>query len=130
MVSESCFSHTCCLLVFFVCLFSEIKPFPHLITFFGNKIVLLDMDQNQVVWVFSAEGDIHAMGYTADNAMGYYAQGDSLFLLNMRNRSSSEVCHYVVLLKGRMLTDMVLLRAFSVELQKEVEHLHITLPCS
>ncbi|XP_036104640.1 proto-oncogene tyrosine-protein kinase ROS isoform X2 [Molossus molossus] len=70
---------------------SEINPFPYLITFFGNKIFLLDMDQNQVVWKFSAERDISAMGYTADNAMGYYAQGDALFLLNMHNQSSSEM---------------------------------------
>ncbi|KAM5284647.1 proto-oncogene tyrosine-protein kinase ROS isoform 2-T3 [Hipposideros larvatus] len=70
---------------------SEINPFPYLLTLFGNKIVLLDMDQNQVVWMFSAERDISAMGYTADNEMLYYAQGDSLFLLNMHNRSSSEI---------------------------------------
>ncbi|XP_058422820.1 proto-oncogene tyrosine-protein kinase ROS isoform X2 [Diceros bicornis minor] len=70
---------------------SEINPFPYLITLFGKKIVLSDMDQNQVVWMFSAERDISAVGYTADNAMGYYAQGDSLFLLNMHNRSSSEI---------------------------------------
>ncbi|XP_066227893.1 proto-oncogene tyrosine-protein kinase ROS isoform X2 [Saccopteryx leptura] len=72
---------------------SEINPFPYLITFSGNKIVLLDMDQNQVVWMFSAEGAVSAMGYTADNAMGYYAQGHSLFLLNMHNQSSSEILH-------------------------------------
>ncbi|KAM5325675.1 proto-oncogene tyrosine-protein kinase ROS isoform 1-T1 [Glossophaga mutica] len=77
---------------------SEIKPFPHLITLFGNKVVLLDMDQNQAVWAFSAERDIRAMAYTADNAMGYYAQGDSLFLLNMHNRSSSEIFRDAALL--------------------------------
>lgn len=60
-------------------------------------MILLDMDQNQVVWMFSAERDISAMGYTADDAMVYYAQGDSLFLLNMHNQSSSEVHHYVIL---------------------------------
>lgn len=92
-------------------LFSEINPFPYLLTHFGNKIVLLDIDQSQVVWMFSAERDINAMGYTADNAVLYYAQGDSLFLLNMHNRSKSEVCHYVILLKGS--------RAFA-----------ITLPCN
>ncbi|XP_039726973.1 proto-oncogene tyrosine-protein kinase ROS isoform X1 [Pteropus medius] len=70
---------------------SEISPFPYLMTLFGNNIVLLDMDQNQVVWMFSAERNISAVGYTADNAMGYYAQGDSLFLLNMDNQSSSEI---------------------------------------
>ncbi|XP_054425844.1 proto-oncogene tyrosine-protein kinase ROS [Pteronotus mesoamericanus] len=70
---------------------SEINPFPYLITLFDNQIVLLDMDQNQVLWVFLAERDISAMGYTADNTMGYYAQGDSLFLLNMHNQSSSEI---------------------------------------
>lgn len=80
-------------------------------TLFGNNIVLLDMDQNQVVWMFSAERNISAVGYTADNAMGYYAQGDSLFLLNMDNQSSSEVCYYVIILK-------------------KVERLHITLPCN
>lgn len=92
-------------------MFSEINPFPYLLTLFGNNIVLLDMDQNQVVWIFSAERDISAVGYTADNAMGYYAQGDSLFLLNMHNQSSSEVCYYIITLK-------------------EVEHLNITLPCN
>ncbi|XP_014721615.1 proto-oncogene tyrosine-protein kinase ROS isoform X1 [Equus asinus] len=70
---------------------SEINPFPYLIILFGNKIVLSDMDQNQDVWKFSAERDISAMGYTADDAMGYYAQGDSLFLLNMHNLSTSEI---------------------------------------
>nr|XP_012315817.1 proto-oncogene tyrosine-protein kinase ROS [Aotus nancymaae] len=70
---------------------SEIKPFPYLITLLDNKIVFLDMDQNQVVWMFSAERVISAMGYTADNEMGYYAEGDSLFLLNLHNRSSSEL---------------------------------------
>ncbi|XP_058591059.1 proto-oncogene tyrosine-protein kinase ROS isoform X5 [Neofelis nebulosa] len=70
---------------------SEINPFPYLMTLFDSKIVLLDMDQNHVVWTFSAEGDISTMGYTADNGMGYYAQGDSLCLLNMHNRSSSEI---------------------------------------
>ncbi|XP_039101958.1 proto-oncogene tyrosine-protein kinase ROS [Hyaena hyaena] len=69
----------------------EINPFPYLITLFDSKIILLDMDQNQIVWTFSAERDIHTMGYTADNGMGYYAQGDSLCLLNMHNRSSSEI---------------------------------------
>lgn len=82
-------------------LFSEINPFPYLMTLFDSKIVLLDMDQNHVVWTFSAEGDISTMGYTADNGMGYYAQGDSLCLLNMHNRSSSEVFHYVTILEGR-----------------------------
>uniref|UniRef100_A0A8D2B9G8 Tyrosine-protein kinase receptor n=1 Tax=Sciurus vulgaris TaxID=55149 RepID=A0A8D2B9G8_SCIVU len=70
---------------------SEINPFPYLITLLGSKIVLLDVDQNQVVWTFSAEGNISAVGYTADNEMGYYVQGDSLFLLNLQNRSSSEL---------------------------------------
>ena len=81
-------------------LFLEINAFPYLITFFDNKIVLLDMDRNQVVWTLLAEGDIGAMGYTADDAVAYYAQGDSLFLLNMHNQSSSEVFRYVILLKG------------------------------
>ena len=49
------------------------------------------MDRNQVAWTFSAEGDVGAMGYTADDAVGYYAQGDSLFLLKMDNRSSTKV---------------------------------------
>ncbi|XP_054992516.1 proto-oncogene tyrosine-protein kinase ROS isoform X2 [Sorex araneus] len=70
---------------------SEIHPFPYLITLMGNRILLLDMDQNQVLWTFVAEREINAMSYTADNAMGYYAQGDSLFLLNMHNQSSSEI---------------------------------------
>ncbi|XP_060046544.1 proto-oncogene tyrosine-protein kinase ROS [Erinaceus europaeus] len=70
---------------------SEINPFPYLMTLFSNKIVLLDMDQNQAVWTFLAEREISAMGYTADNAMGYYTQGDSLFILNMRDKSSSEI---------------------------------------
>ncbi|EPQ03180.1 Proto-oncogene tyrosine-protein kinase ROS [Myotis brandtii] len=70
---------------------SEVNPFPCLITLLGNKMILLDMDQNQVVWMFSAERDISAMGYTADDAMAYYAQGDSLFLLNTHNQSSSEI---------------------------------------
>uniref|UniRef100_A0A452SRS7 Tyrosine-protein kinase receptor n=1 Tax=Ursus americanus TaxID=9643 RepID=A0A452SRS7_URSAM len=70
---------------------SEINPFPYLITLFDNKIVLLDMDQNQIVWTFSTERDINSVGYTADDGMGYYAQGDSLYLLNMHNRSTSEI---------------------------------------
>ncbi|XP_055455372.1 proto-oncogene tyrosine-protein kinase ROS isoform X3 [Psammomys obesus] len=70
---------------------SEIKPFPYLISLLGNKIVLLDMDRSQVVWTFSTEGDISTVGYTADDGMGYFAQGDSLFLLNLHNRSSSKL---------------------------------------
>uniref|UniRef100_G1LGZ2 Tyrosine-protein kinase receptor n=1 Tax=Ailuropoda melanoleuca TaxID=9646 RepID=G1LGZ2_AILME len=70
---------------------SEINPFPYLITLFDSKIVLLDMDQNQIVWTFSTERDINSVGYTADDGMGYYAQGDSLCLLNMHNRSTSEI---------------------------------------
>ncbi|KFO24456.1 Proto-oncogene tyrosine-protein kinase ROS, partial [Fukomys damarensis] len=70
---------------------SEINSFPYLMSFLQNEIVLLDMDQNQVVWTFLAEGDINALGYTADDDMGYFAQGDSLFLLNLRNRSSSKL---------------------------------------
>ncbi|XP_072621568.1 proto-oncogene tyrosine-protein kinase ROS isoform X2 [Vulpes vulpes] len=70
---------------------SEINPFPILITLFDNKIVLLDMDQSHIVWMFSAERVISTMGYTADDGMGYYAQGDSLCLLNMHNRSTSEI---------------------------------------
>ncbi|EHB06662.1 Proto-oncogene tyrosine-protein kinase ROS [Heterocephalus glaber] len=70
---------------------SEINSFPYLMSFFHNEIVLLDMDQNQVVWTFLAERDISALGYTADDEMGYFALGDSLFLLNLRNRSSSEL---------------------------------------
>ncbi|XP_073931842.1 proto-oncogene tyrosine-protein kinase ROS isoform X2 [Castor canadensis] len=70
---------------------SEINPFPYLITLLGNEVVFLDMDQNQVAWTFSAERAISAVGYTADNEMGYYAQGDSVFLLNLRNHSSSEL---------------------------------------
>uniref|UniRef100_A0A8C5UUN3 Tyrosine-protein kinase receptor n=1 Tax=Microcebus murinus TaxID=30608 RepID=A0A8C5UUN3_MICMU len=70
---------------------SEINPFPYLITLLGNKIVFLDMDQNQVVWTFSGERDISAVGYTADNEMGYYAEGNSLFLLDLHNHSSSEL---------------------------------------
>uniref|UniRef100_G1RSK1 Tyrosine-protein kinase receptor n=1 Tax=Nomascus leucogenys TaxID=61853 RepID=G1RSK1_NOMLE len=70
---------------------SEINPFPHLITLLGNKIVFLDMDQNQVVWAFSAARIISAICYTADNEMGYYAEGNSLFLLNLHNRSSSKL---------------------------------------
>ncbi|XP_048649912.1 proto-oncogene tyrosine-protein kinase ROS isoform X1 [Marmota marmota marmota] len=82
---------------------SEINPFPYLITLLGNKIVLLDMDQNQVVWTFSAEGNISAVGYTADNEMGYYVQGDSLFLLNLQNRSSSE------LFRGALVSDITII---------------------
>ncbi|XP_025278622.1 proto-oncogene tyrosine-protein kinase ROS isoform X2 [Canis lupus dingo] len=70
---------------------SEINQFPILITLFDNKIVLLDMDQSHIVWMFSAERVINTMGYTADDGMGYYAQGDSLCLLNMHNRSTSEI---------------------------------------
>ncbi|KAI4567256.1 hypothetical protein MJG53_008837 [Ovis ammon polii x Ovis aries] len=70
---------------------SEINPFPYLITLADNKITLLDMDRNQVAWTFSAEGDVTAMGYTADDAVGYCAQGDSLFLLRMDNRSSTKI---------------------------------------
>ncbi|XP_034846271.1 proto-oncogene tyrosine-protein kinase ROS isoform X1 [Mirounga leonina] len=70
---------------------SEISPFPYLITLFDSKIVLLDMDQSQIVWTFSTERDISSVGYTADDGMGYYAQGDSLCLLNMHNRSTSEI---------------------------------------
>ncbi|KAI4539430.1 hypothetical protein MG293_010822, partial [Ovis ammon polii] len=72
-------------------LFLEINPFPYLITLADNKITLLDMDRNQVAWTFSAEGDVTAMGYTADDAVGYCAQGDSLFLLRMDNRSSTKI---------------------------------------
>ncbi|TKC34119.1 hypothetical protein EI555_007918, partial [Monodon monoceros] len=70
---------------------SEINAFPYLITFFDNKIVWLDMDRNQVVWTLLAEGDVGAMGYTADDAVAYYTQGDSLCLLNMHSPSSSEI---------------------------------------
>ncbi|XP_037056259.1 LOW QUALITY PROTEIN: proto-oncogene tyrosine-protein kinase ROS [Peromyscus leucopus] len=70
---------------------SEIKPFPYLISLVGNKIVFLDMDRNQVVWTFSTERDISTVGYTADDEMGYFVQGDSLFLLNLHNRSSSKL---------------------------------------
>ncbi|XP_045017925.1 proto-oncogene tyrosine-protein kinase ROS [Bubalus bubalis] len=70
---------------------SEINPFPYLITLVDNKITLLDMDRNQVAWTFSAEGDVGAMGYTADDAVGYCAQGDSLILLRMDNRSSTKI---------------------------------------
>ncbi|KAM5262566.1 proto-oncogene tyrosine-protein kinase ROS [Ctenodactylus gundi] len=70
---------------------TEVNPCPYLMTILRNKIVLLDMDQNQVVWTFSAEGDIRAVGYTADDEMGYYAQGDSFFLLDLHSRSSSQL---------------------------------------
>ncbi|XP_040821243.1 proto-oncogene tyrosine-protein kinase ROS isoform X2 [Ochotona curzoniae] len=70
---------------------SEINAFPYIITLLGNKMAILDMDQNQVVWTFSAERDVGAVGYTADDKMGYYTQGDTLFLLNLSNRSSSEL---------------------------------------
>ena len=77
-------------------MFLEINPFPYLITLADNKITLLDMDRNQVTWTFLAEGDVAAMGYTADDAVGYCAQGDSLFLLRMDNRSSTKVLCYVI----------------------------------
>ncbi|XP_013372154.1 PREDICTED: proto-oncogene tyrosine-protein kinase ROS isoform X1 [Chinchilla lanigera] len=70
---------------------SEISPCPYLMSFLGNEIVLLDVDQNQVVWTFLAQEDISALGYTADDDMGYFAQGDSLFLLNLHNRSGSKL---------------------------------------
>ncbi|XP_023396034.2 proto-oncogene tyrosine-protein kinase ROS isoform X1 [Loxodonta africana] len=70
---------------------SAINPFPYLITLFGNKIHFLDMDQNQVMWTFSSERNISAVSYTADNEMGYYAQGDSLFFLNVHSLSRSEI---------------------------------------
>uniref|UniRef100_A0A8C6RDK4 Proto-oncogene tyrosine-protein kinase ROS n=1 Tax=Nannospalax galili TaxID=1026970 RepID=A0A8C6RDK4_NANGA len=70
---------------------SEINPFPYLLSLLGNKIMLLDMDQNQVVWKFSAEGDVSTMGYIANDEMGYFTQGDSLFLLNLHNRSSTRL---------------------------------------
>ncbi|XP_037376870.1 proto-oncogene tyrosine-protein kinase ROS [Talpa occidentalis] len=70
---------------------SEINPFPYLMALSGNMIVLLDMDQNKIVWTFSAEREISAIGYTADNAMVYYTQGNSLYTLNMHNQSSSEI---------------------------------------
>ncbi|XP_036024992.1 proto-oncogene tyrosine-protein kinase ROS isoform X3 [Onychomys torridus] len=70
---------------------SESKPFPYLISLVGNKIVFLDMDRNQVVWTFSTERDISTVGYTADDEMGYFVQGDSMFLLNLHNRSSSKL---------------------------------------
>ncbi|XP_077018856.1 proto-oncogene tyrosine-protein kinase ROS isoform X2 [Tamandua tetradactyla] len=70
---------------------SAINPPPYLITLTGNKIAFLDMDQNQVVWRFSGERDISAVTYTADNEMGYYAQGDSIFLLNLHSHASVEI---------------------------------------
>lgn len=70
---------------------SEIKPCPYLISLLGNKIEFLDMDQNQVVWTFSLEGAVSTVGYTADDEMGYFAQGDALFLLNLHNHSSSKL---------------------------------------
>ncbi|ERE85531.1 proto-oncogene tyrosine-protein kinase ROS [Cricetulus griseus] len=79
---------------------SEIKPFPYLISLLGNKIVFLDMDQKKVLWTFSTEGDISTVGYTADDEMGYFVQGDSLFLLNLHNRSSSK------LLQGALVSDV------------------------
>ncbi|XP_008582044.1 PREDICTED: proto-oncogene tyrosine-protein kinase ROS isoform X1 [Galeopterus variegatus] len=83
---------------------SEINPFPYLITLLGNKIGFLDMDQNQVVWTFSAERDISAVGYTADNEMVYYTQGDSLFLLNLNNRSSLELFRDAVIFDITVIT--------------------------
>ncbi|KAJ8779777.1 hypothetical protein J1605_012264 [Eschrichtius robustus] len=83
---------------------TEINAFPYLITFFDNKIVLLDMDRNQVVWTLLAEGDVGAMGYTADDAVAYYAQGDSLFLLNMHNQSSSEIFRDAVVFDITIIT--------------------------
>ncbi|XP_037699238.1 proto-oncogene tyrosine-protein kinase ROS isoform X2 [Choloepus didactylus] len=83
---------------------SAIDPFPYLITLFGNKIAVLDMDRNQVVWTFSAERDISVVGYTADNEMGYYAQGDSIFLLNLHSHSSSEIFQDALVFDITMLT--------------------------
>ncbi|XP_048210595.1 proto-oncogene tyrosine-protein kinase ROS isoform X2 [Perognathus longimembris pacificus] len=70
---------------------SDINPLPYLITIIDNKVEFLDMDQQQVMWTFSAEKDLSALGYTADNHMGYYAEGDAIFLLNLQNRSRSEL---------------------------------------
>ncbi|KAM6185672.1 proto-oncogene tyrosine-protein kinase ROS isoform 2-T2 [Rhynchocyon petersi] len=70
---------------------SAIKHFPYLIALCDNKINFLDMDQNKAIWTFSSEKDVSLMGYTADNGMGYYAEGDSLFLLNMHNLSRAEL---------------------------------------
>ncbi|XP_005363674.1 proto-oncogene tyrosine-protein kinase ROS [Microtus ochrogaster] len=82
---------------------SEIKPFPYLISLLGNKIVFLDIDQNQVAWTFSTEGDVSTVGYTADDEMGYFAQGDSLFLLNLHNHSSSK------LFQGALVSDVAVI---------------------
>ncbi|XP_023569963.1 proto-oncogene tyrosine-protein kinase ROS [Octodon degus] len=70
---------------------SEINPCPYLMSFLCNELVLFDVDQNQVVWTFLAEGDIGALGYTADDNIGYFSQGDSLFLLNLSNHSGSKL---------------------------------------
>ncbi|XP_051711345.2 proto-oncogene tyrosine-protein kinase ROS isoform X1 [Oryctolagus cuniculus] len=83
---------------------SEINPFPYLITLLGNKIDFLDMDQNQVVWTFSSERDMGAVSYTADDKMGYYTQGDTLFLLNLHNHSSSELFRDALALDIKVIT--------------------------
>ncbi|XP_051020218.1 proto-oncogene tyrosine-protein kinase ROS isoform X2 [Acomys russatus] len=98
---------------------SEIKPLPYLISLLGNKIMFLDMDQNQVVWTFSTEGDVSTVGYTADDEMGYFAQGDSLFLLNLRNRSSS-----------KLFQDVLVSNAAVIAVDWIARHLYLALEAS
>ncbi|KAL6046101.1 hypothetical protein STEG23_023645, partial [Scotinomys teguina] len=98
---------------------SEIKPFPYLLSLVGNKIMLLDMDQIQVVRTFSTEKDVSTVGYTADNEMGYFVQGDSLFLLNLHNHSTSK------LFQDALVSDIVV-----VSVDWIARHLYLALKTS
>ena len=69
--------------------------------------MFLDIDQNQVAWTFSTEGDVSTVGYTADDEMGYFAQGDSLFLLNLHNHSSSKVFPFAILFDVKDVIKMI-----------------------
>ncbi|XP_064411290.1 proto-oncogene tyrosine-protein kinase ROS [Latimeria chalumnae] len=70
---------------------SDLVPVPRIVLISGSTVMVVDMDNNETVQEVSAGGSVTAVSYIAQSGMLYYLREDSLYAVNIHNRSSVQL---------------------------------------
>ncbi|OCT80310.1 proto-oncogene tyrosine-protein kinase ROS-like [Xenopus laevis] len=93
---------------------TDVRPAPALISFNPRLLSFLDTDKKDVMWNESADEDMRAVTYTANDGKLYYILGDSLFCRHLENGSSA------LLLKNENLS-----RSYSMSADWIPRHIYV-----
>ncbi|XP_063297854.1 proto-oncogene tyrosine-protein kinase ROS [Pelobates fuscus] len=67
---------------------SDVRPVPSIFSLSSTEVALVDLDREEVSWVFSVEERMKAISYTAYDGKLYYTLSDLLFIRDTSNLST------------------------------------------